>query len=58
MVYNLRHSEETPMKFYYYVDRNPQPSSAHEVHRERCLRIPDIMNRAYLGFFKASGRWR
>ena len=39
------------MSDHYYVNMNPQPNGDHEVHKETCFRLPDVLNRKYLGLF-------
>ena len=33
----------------YYVNRNAQETGEHEVHKETCNRLPDLVNRIDLG---------
>lgn len=35
----------------YYVNKKPQPSGEHEVHRQGCSYMPSEENRRYLGDF-------
>ena len=35
----------------YYVNKNGQPNGDHEVHTTGCSRLPDAVNRIYLGAF-------
>ena len=35
----------------YYVNKNAQSNGDHEVHKEDCLWLPDVVNRTYLGNF-------
>jgi len=35
----------------YYVNKNAQSNGDHEVHKEGCSHMPDVMNRQYLGEF-------
>ena len=38
----------------YYVNKNAQPTSEHEVHKSTCSWLPDAENRIYLGDFVSS----
>jgi len=33
----------------YYVNDKPQPNGDHEVHRDGCQWMPNVLNRTYLG---------
>lgn len=37
---------------YYYVNKNPQPSGEHEVHKATCKFLPDRNNCICLGYFE------
>ena len=36
---------------HYYVNKNAQPTGEHEVHTDKCAKLPNINNRLYLGYF-------
>ena len=36
---------------HYYVNKNAQSNGDHEVHRDGCSWLPDVLNRIYLGLF-------
>lgn len=36
----------------YYVNDNAQSNGDHEVHKEGCSYLPDVVNRTYLGEFQ------
>lgn len=36
---------------HYYVNKNAQSDGYHEVHNDECTRLPDVLNREYLGYF-------
>ena len=36
---------------HYYVNDNSQDNGDHEVHKEGCSYLPDVLNRTYLGMF-------
>ncbi len=36
---------------HYYVNDNAQSNGDHEVHKTGCSRMPDVLNRTYLGYF-------
>lgn len=36
---------------HYYINKNAQPTGEREIHKERCVYLPDIINRQYLGMF-------
>ena len=38
----------------YYVNKNTQPTGGHEIHIEYCYRLPNVMNRIYLGCLENS----
>lgn len=35
----------------YYLNKNAQPTGEREIHKDGCLKLPDVNNRIYLGFF-------
>ena len=35
----------------YYVNKNPQTTGEHEVHKEGCKFMPEERNKLYLGYF-------
>lgn len=37
----------------YYVNKDAQSNGDHEVHDENCDRLPDVINRLYLGEFSS-----
>lgn len=38
----------------YYVNKNTQKTGEHEVHTGSCYRLPNTMNRIYLGNLQSS----
>ena len=36
----------------YYVNKNAQSKGEHEVHKSGCSRLPETLNRIYLGEFE------
>ena len=40
---------------HYYANDNPQSTGEHEVHKEGCQFMPEILNRTYLGMFSSCG---
>lgn len=36
---------------HYYVNKNAQPTGEHEVHTDKCIKLPEIYNRIDLGYF-------
>jgi len=41
---------------HYYANDNPQSTGEHEVHKEGCQFMPEILNRTYLGMFSSCGK--
>ena len=36
--------------FYFYLNKNAQPSGEHEIHKDKCSYLPHPFNREYLGY--------
>lgn len=42
------------MLYHYYVNDNEQSNGDHEVHREGCYYLPQIVSKTYLGMFPSA----
>lgn len=36
---------------YFYVNNNAQPTGEHEVHKEGCEKLKEVLSKKYLGMF-------